>query len=135
MSTDTAIITRKELPKPRKVKEHTIIFQPKTGDIDSLVLRQINDILSNSLEKAGFLQPAGTTTEDLPTPIEFPTPVLVAPGIVVDHNEYKQRYGCIDLEQYKQQMSPELFKAFIRHIGCIPGTSNLDLKDIVNTPE
>lgn len=135
MSTDTAIITRKELPKPRKGTEHKIIFQPKTEDIDSLVSRQINDILSNSLEKAGFLQPAGTATKDLPTPIESPTPVLVAPGILVDHNEYKQRYGCIDLEQYKQQMSSELFKVFIRHIGCIPGTSNLDLKDIVNTPE
>ena len=61
--------------------------------------------------------------------------MVVAPGIVVGGEEYQQRYGGIDLEQYRQQMSPELFKAFVRHIGRIPGTPDLELGDIVTTPE
>ena len=133
MSIDTAAIERIQLPKPRDVEEVPVKFQTVTNDTSSLAWRQINDILSSSLSDAGFPQPVQTAVRDWRTPLELP--IVVAPGIVVGSEEYKQRYGSIDLEQYRQQMSPELFKAFVRHIGRIPGTPDLDLGDIVTTPE
>lgn len=133
MSIDTATIQCIQLPKPRDVEEVPVMFQPKIEDTNSLAWTQINDILINSLRNAGFPQPVQTAVRDWRTPLELP--VVVAPGIVVGSEEYKQRYGSIDLEQYRQQMSPELFKAFVRHIGRIPGTPDLDLGDIVTTPE
>ncbi len=133
MSIDTATIENIQLPKPRDVEEVPVKLLDMIRDTSSLVWRQINDILSNSLSDAGFPQPVQTAVRDWRTPLELP--IVVAPGIVVGSEEYKQRYGSIDLEQYRQQMSPELFKAFVRHIGRIPGTPDLDLGDIVTTPE
>jgi len=133
MSIDTATIEHIQLPKPRDVEGIPVKFQPMIRDISSLAWRQINDILSDSLSDAGFPQPVQTAVRDWRTPLELP--VVVAPGIVVGSEEYKQRYGSVDLEQYRQQMSPELFKAFVRHIGRIPGTPDLNLGDIVTTPE
>ena len=132
MSIDTAI-EHIQLPKPRDIEEVPVKFQPVIKDTGSLAWRQINDILSSSLSESGFPQPVQTAVRDWRTPLELP--VVVAPGIVVGSEEYKQRYGSIDLEQYRQQMSPELFKAFVRHIGRIPGTPDLNLGDIVTTPE
>ncbi len=129
MSTDTATIERIQLPKPRGVEEISVPFQLGTEDTDSLAWRQIKDIFS--LRESGFPQPVQTVAESL----ELPVQIVVAPGIVVGGAEYQQRYDGIDLEQYRQQMSPELFKAFVRHIGCIPGMPDLDLSDIVTTPE
>ena len=135
MSTDTATIERIQLLKPRDVKEISVTFQPKIEDTGSLAWRQINDILCSSLSESGFPQPVETAARGWPTPLELPVPIVVAPGIVVGGDEYKQRYGGIDLEQYRQQMSPELFRAFVRYIGRIPGTPDLELGDIVTTPE
>ena len=133
MSIDTATKEHIQLSKPHDVEEIPVKLQTATNDTNSLAWRQINEILSNSLSGAGFPQPVQTAVRDWRIPLELP--VVVAPGIVVESEEYKQRYGSIDLEQYRQQMSPELFKAFVRHIGRIPGTPDLDLGDIVTTPE
>jgi len=133
MSTDTATIERIQLPKPRDGEEVPVKLLDMIRDTSSLAWGQINDILSNSLSDAGFPQPVQTAVRDWRTPLELP--VVVAPSIVVGNEEYKQRYGDIDLEQYRNQMSPELFKAFVRHIGRIPGTPDLNLGDIVTTPE
>ena len=135
MSIDTATIERTQLPKLREVKEVPVNFQPVIEDTSSLAWRQVNDILCSSLSESGFPQPVETTVGAWPLPLELASLIVVAPGIVVSGDEYEQRYGDIDLEQYKQQMSPELFKAFVRHIGRIPGTSDLNLGDIVTTPE
>ena len=133
MSIDTATIEHIQFPQPRDVEEVPVKFQPVIRDTSSLAWRQINEILSNSLSDVGFPQPVQTAVRDLRTSLELP--IVVAPGIVVGSEEYKQRYGSIDLAQYRQRMSPELFKAFVRHIGRIPGTPDLDLGDIVTTPE
>jgi len=135
MSIDTATIERIQLPKPREVKEVPVKFQPVTKNIGSLAWRQINDILCSSLSESGFPQPVETAVGGWRLPLDLLGPIVVAPGIVVGSDEYKQRYGGIDLEQYRQQMFPEHFKAFVRHIGRIPGTPDLDLGDIVTTPE
>lgn len=135
MSFDTATLERIELSKPRDVEEFSVTFQPEFEDASSLAWRQINEVLSSSLRESGFPQPVETSARGWPTPLELLISVVVASGIVVGGDEYEQRYGGIDLEEYRQQMSPELFKAFIRHIGCIPGTPDLELSDIVTTPE
>ena len=131
MSIDTATIQRIQLSKPRDGEEVSVTFQPQIKDTGSLAWRQINEILHSSLTESGFPQPVQTAAG----PLELPVQIVVAPGIVVGGDEYELRYGGIDLEQYRQQMSQELFKAFVRHIGCIPGTPDLDLGDIVTTPE
>lgn len=135
MSTDTATLERIQLPKPREVQEVPVNFQSVVTGSGSLAWRQIGDILTNSLRESGFPQPVEPAEGDWHTLLELPVPIVVAPGIVVGSDEYEQRYGGIDLEQYRQQMSPELFKAFVRHIGRIPGTPALNLGDIVTTPE
>ncbi|MBC8275208.1 MAG: hypothetical protein H8E40_09610 [Chloroflexi bacterium] len=133
MSFDTATIEQIQIAKPRDAEEAPVKFEPVIKDAGSPAWRQINDILCTALSEAGFPQPVQTAVSDWHTPLELP--VVVAPGIVVGSEEYRERYGGIDLEQYRQQMSPELFKAFVRHIGRIPGTRDLDLGDIVTTPE
>lgn len=133
MSIDTATIERIQFQKPRDGEEVPVKLLDMIRYTSSLAWGQINDILSNSLSDAGFPQPVQIAVRDWRTPLELP--VVVAPGIVVGSEEYKQRYGSIDLEKYRQQMSPELFKAFVRHIGRIPGTPDLNLGDIVATPE
>ena len=135
MSINTATIEHIQLPKPRDLEEGSVTFQPEIEGTSSLVWRQINDTLCSSLRESGFPQPSQTAAGDWSAPLESPVPIVVAPGIVVGGDEYQQRYSSIDLEQYRQQMSPELFKAFVRHIGCIRGTLDLDLGDIVTTPE
>ena len=135
MSIDTATIERIQLSKPRDVEEFSVTFQPEIEDTGSLASRQINDILYSCLEESGFPQPVETAARGWPTHLEMHIPVVVAPGIVVGSDEYEQRYSGIDVEQYRQQMSPELFKAFVRYIGFIPGTPDLELGDIVSTPE
>ncbi len=135
MSINTATIERIQLPKLREVKEVPVKFQHVIKNIDSLAWRQIDDILRSSLSESGFPQPVETAVGDWRLLLDLPGPIVVAPGIVVENDEYKQRYGDIDLEQCRQQMSPELFKAFVRHIGRIPGTPDLNLSDIVATPE
>ena len=124
MSIDTAVIERIQLLKSCDVEEVSVKFRAMTNDTSSLAWRQINDILSSSLSGAGFPQPVQTVVRGWSTPLELP--IVVALGIVVGSEEYKQRYGSIDLKQYRQQMSPELFKAFVRHIGRISGTPDLN---------
>ena len=135
MSNDTATIEPIQLPKLREVKGVPVKFQPVVRNIDSLAWRQIDDILRSSLNESGFPQPDETAVGEWRLLPDFLGPIVVAPGIVVGNDEYKKRYGDIDLEQYKQQMSPELFEAFVRHIGRIPGTLDLNLSDIVTTTE
>lgn len=61
--------------------------------------------------------------------------IEVAPGVMVWDDEYEERFGWLDLEQYKQRMSPELFKVFVRHMGAIPGHPDLDVCKLCEIPE
>lgn len=135
MSTNTATIERVQPPRPRAAGRVSVEFQPAIEDTVSDAWRQINAILSDSLSESGLPQPGETADGDWRVPPESPVVIAVAPGIAVETDEYQKRYGSIDLEQYRQQMSPELFRVFVRHIGRIPGTPGLDLGDIVTTPD
>ena len=135
MSINTVMLDRIKISEPDDVVELPVTFQPQIEDTGSLVWSQINDVLRSSLRESGFPQPIETSTRRWPTTMELLIPVAVAPGIVVGGYEHEQRYGCINLEEYRQKMSPELFTAFVRHIGRIPGMPDLELSDIVTTPE
>jgi hypothetical protein len=59
---------------------------------------------------------------------------LVAPGIAVSEQEYKARFGGLPLEDYRRVMSPEVFEAYIRFLGIIPGNPDIDIVDLASPP-
>ena len=61
--------------------------------------------------------------------------VFVAPGFYVQKSEYQRRFAEVDLEYYRQRMSPKLFTAFVRHMGAIPGSPGLDVVELTTLPD
>lgn len=96
----------------------------------SLVWQQINDIFNKSVARTGFQR---EITQEAKKSIQ--PHVLVAPGILVPGDEYKKRFGTIDLEEYRRKMSPGLFRVFVKHIGSISGMSKLDIQKLLSNPE
>lgn len=60
--------------------------------------------------------------------------ITVAPGIVVTPSEYAERYGSLDLNRLRDSMTPEVFKAFVRHIGAVTGREDLDVDLMSDIP-
>lgn len=102
---------------------------------ESPIWQQIDDLLRRSLGQSGFWQPDVVPEREYPPPRKRLDAVVVAPGILVWGDEYEQRYGGIDLEKFRQRMSPDLFKAFVRHVGSIPGYPDLDVNEITSIPD
>ncbi len=134
MSVDNATIGRVQLPRPVAAEGVPVEVQPMAEDTGLSVWRQINAILNNSVRESGLLHTAEVSGVDKDAHLESPVLIAVAPGIAVETDEYQKRYGSVDLEEYRQQMPPELFKVFVRHIGRVPGTTDLNLGDVVSTP-
>jgi hypothetical protein len=61
--------------------------------------------------------------------------IYVAPDFYVKKSEYQRRFGEIDLEFYRRQMPPELFAAFVRHMGVVPGSPGLDVVELTTLPD
>lgn len=61
--------------------------------------------------------------------------VYVAPHFYVRKSEYKRRFGEFDLDYYRQRMTPELFTAFVRHMGVVPGSPELDVVELTALPD
>jgi hypothetical protein len=108
----------------------------QSGDSEATLLwRQVDAILRRSLAKD---QRAGEVASPLGTPVrqtyggEWRT---VAPGIVVSAEEYERRFGAFDLEAFRRGMSPEVFLAFVRHLGAIDGGDHTDVVRISATPD
>lgn len=131
MSIDTMTRSRLERHKPGEVREFTVEFTPEVEDRVELAWRQINEVLNTSLKRSGFPQPIVSPLQRSYRDIERLELVVVATGITVQAHEYRERYGSIDLEYYRKRMSPELFKAFVRHIGSIRGREDLDIGKFV----
>lgn len=96
------------------------------------VWQQVNGLLIESLGRSGFPQPDEVIEDRRPAPANW---VTVAPGIMVRADEYEERYGGIDLEGLRRRMTPALFAAFVRHIGTVPGTPDLDVDEMTAIPE
>lgn len=76
---------------------------------------QLNDNFRGWLGAEGFPQ-----TEAI-EPVKPPTPerVIVAPGVVVSQEDFQTRFGGLNLDDLRKRMPPEVFTAFVRHIGSI----------------
>ena len=92
---------------------------------------QVDDLLSapfkTSIESAAEAEPLATRPGR--------ARVVVAPGIAVDAEEYEIRYGQLDLEGLRSNIAPELYQAFVRHIGVIHGWEDLDVASVAEIPE
>lgn len=86
-----------------------------------------------------IISPSGLNTRDVSEHVGLmpwrTKSVLVAPGVLVGVEEYEQRYAEIDLEELRQTLSPDLFKAFVSHVGSIPGHPELDISEIATIPQ
>ena len=97
---------------------------------DSVMWEQIQKILNQSLISSGLTKQRVETTG--PEKEQTSEKILVAPGILLGKKEYEERFGNIDLEYYRKQMPPELFKVFVRHAGSIPGKPKLDVVELTS---
>jgi hypothetical protein len=113
----------------------SIDVRPQRRDRFSDVWQQFNDVIRVGLERSGFRQPEESVEEREPLATTRVRAVLVAPGIMVRADEFEERYGGIDLQGLKARMTPAIFKAFVRHIGSIPGRPDLDVDEISAIPE
>lgn len=57
---------------------------------------------------------------------------IVAPGIAVRASEYEARFAHLDLETLRNRLTPEVYRAFVRHIGIIRGPDDVDVNMLVN---
>lgn len=67
-----------------------------------------------------------------PSLLHAPTPTkdlwrMIAPGVMVRDSEYQLRFGHLDLETLRSQLSPAKFAAFVRHIGVVRGREDSDV--------
>lgn len=128
-------MTIRSLPKPSEVEEVPVEFRSEVEDSGTLIWDQINKLLRTSLNSSGFTQPSADPIQQSYEEMERPSLVVVAPGIAVQAGEYEERFGGIDLEYYREHMSPEMFKAFVRHIGSIRGRTDLNIGEFVDALE
>lgn len=129
------IVAMESSAPAQEANQISVKLRPGVRDTSSSVWRQIDDILSRSLERSGFRQPGEFAETRYSPPSKRMDAVVVAPGIIVWADEYEERYSGIELEGFRQQMSPGLFKAFVRHIGSIAGHPDLDISEITVIPD
>ena len=86
--------------------------------------------LRRVLAQAGYPQP-NEFIEEIRAPSPDPWRV-VAPGVAVRASEYAVRYAHLDLEALRNRLSPEVFRAFVRHAGAIRGPEDVDVTLLVN---
>ncbi len=131
MSTDTTIAFTSVISQELAENKVTVKIWPDEGKAhDSVIWEQIQEILNQSLINSGLTKQRVETTE--PEKEQASEKILVAPGILLGNKEYEERFGNIDLEYYRKQMSPELFKVFVRHTGSIPGKPKVDVVELTS---
>lgn len=99
--------------------------------------QQVDEILRASVGPVGFRHPDVAVSELSPWTREATSTFLltVAPDVIVSPREYQERYSGIDLEHFRNRMPAELFAAFVRYMGLIPGHPDLDVSQIATIPE
>jgi len=117
------------------VEEVPVEFRSEVEASETLIWDEINKLLRTSLHNSGFPQPSADPTQQRYEEMERPSLIVVASGIAVQAGEYEERFGSIDLKYYREHMSPEMFKAFVRHIGSISGRTDLNIIEFVDALE
>jgi len=128
-------MTAGRLPKLRGVEDVHVEFRSDVEETGASLWDQVNELLRTSLHRSGFPQPTPEPLQERYEEVERPSLIIVAPGIALQATEYEDRYGGIDLTYYREHMSPELFRAFVRRIGSIKGRPDLDVGEFVDTPQ
>jgi hypothetical protein len=90
---------------------------------------QFDTGLRRTLQANGYEQP-DEPIEEVRPPLANPWH-LVAPGVVVRESEFEARYGFLDLDTLRHRMRPEVFQAFVRHIGAIEGRQGGDANELL----
>lgn len=129
------VMTVRRLSKTSDAEEVLVEFQPEFEEVGTTVWNKINEMLRNSLRSSGFPQLSADSIWQRYEEMERPSLIVVAPGIAVEADEYEERYGSIDLGYFRAHMSPEMFKAYVRNIGSIKGSPELNISEFVDTPE
>lgn len=129
------VMTIRRLYKPSEAEEVSVEFRSEFEGVGTIVWNKINESLRKSLKSSGFPQPSADSIQQHYEEMERPSLIVVATGIAVTAGEYEERYGSIDLEYYRENMSPEMFKAFVRNIGSIRGRADLNVGEFVTATE
>jgi len=135
MSIDVMTGSCVQHPEPSEVEKFPVEFPSGLEDTEELAWDRFNKVLHTSLGSSGFPQPMLFPAKQSYWENTRPELIVVAPGIAVQASEYEERFGGIDLEYYREHMSPELFKAFVRHIGAIRGRTDLNIGEFVTDSE
>lgn len=106
----------------------------EVGD-GNAVWRQVNEILRASLEKRGVDKPGRADVLERHTREGRRGWRTVAPGIIVPADEYEERYAGVDLEWCRENMTPEVFRTFVRFVGSLRGQPELDIAEVTSMPE
>ena len=132
MSTAATIASTRKISQEVEENKVTVGIQPdeeKASDSD-IWQRTLQEILNQSLINSGLTKQRVETTG--PKKEQTSGKILVAPGILLGNKEYEERFGNIDLEYYRKNMSPELFRVFVRHAGSIPGQHKVDVVELTS---
>jgi hypothetical protein len=111
------------------------------SDLGTRMWRQVDGIVRATLGHSGVRQRGAETYQSNEvfgrTPFETGAThrIMVAPGIVMSSEEYQERFQDIDLEQVRKRMNPEVFKAFVRYMGLIPGDPKVNIAQISSIPD
>lgn len=100
------------------------------GSERNLWLDTLNASLRANLAQADHPQP-NEIVEEQREPADDPWRI-VAPGLAVRASEYETRFAHLDLETLKNRLTPEVFRAFVRHAGAIRGPDDVDVTLLVN---
>jgi len=131
MSTITPIASTRGINQELAENKVTVEIKPDEEKAHvSAIWEQVQEILNQSLINSGITKQRVETTE--PEKEQTSGKILVAPGIPMGNKEYEERFGNIDLEYYRKQMPPELFKVFVRHAGSIPGKPKVDVVELTS---
>ena len=80
-----------------------------------------------------LLNPSPWRADMPPQGVEAPTeePVqewhALSEGVLLPEREYLARFGDLPLNEFKRAMRPEVFDAYVRFVGLIEGSAELDL--------
>jgi hypothetical protein len=113
----------------------------EVSDLGTRMWRQVDGIVRATLGHSGAGQGGAETYQ--PNEFSRRTPfdtgathrITVAPGIVMSPDEYQERFQDIDLEQVRKRMNPEIFRAFVRYMGLIPGDPRVNIAQISSIPD
>lgn len=131
MSTTTTITSNRVIGQELAENKVAVEIRPDEKKAhDSVIWEQIQEILNQTLINSGITKQRVETTG--PEKEQTSGKILVAPGILLGNKEYEERFGNIDLEYYRKQMPPELFKVFVRHTGSIPGKPKVDVVELTS---